>query len=92
MVERLGIDVQVVEGSTLKVDKELRAELPELLWLADLGVTLYWVHDTSPDQVKTRLLVDSAIPLVDRLVKMSKLPMLRQATRDGLNLLRTLRD
>ncbi len=82
---------QVVEGSPIKVDNELRAELPELLWLAYLGVTLYWVHDTSDGQAKSRHLVETAVPLVDRLVRMSRLPMLRQATRDGLALVRELR-
>jgi AcrR family transcriptional regulator len=82
---------QLVDGSPIKVDNELRAELPELLWLGYLGITLYWVHDTSDGQAKTRHLVDAAVPLVDRLVRMSRLPMLRQATRDGLALVRELR-
>ena len=82
---------QVVDGSPVKLDAELRAELPELMWLAYLGLTLFWVHDMSDGQAKSRQLVETAVPLVDRLVRMSRLPMLRQATRDGLALLRELR-
>jgi AcrR family transcriptional regulator len=82
----------VVAGSDLKVDDDLRDELPELLWLAHLGVTLYWVHDTSPDQAKTRLLVDRAVPLVDRLVGLSRLRVVRPVTREVLALYRALRD
>ena len=61
--------------------RDLRADLPELLWLAQLGVTLFWVHDSSPDQRRTRTLVDGVAPLVGRLVRLSRLPVLRGAVR-----------
>ncbi|MFF3854023.1 TetR family transcriptional regulator [Micromonospora sp. NPDC002575] len=82
---------EVLDGSTAKVDPELRPELPELLWLAYLGVVLYWVHDRSPGQAKTRRLIDGAVPLVDRLVGLSRLRVLRPATRQAITLIRTLR-
>jgi len=81
----------VVDGTTTKIDPELKPDLPELLWLAHLGMTLYWVHDRSPNQTKTRLLVDRAVPLIDRLVALSKLRVLRPVTREALALYRTLR-
>ncbi|WP_319461644.1 TetR family transcriptional regulator [Micromonospora sp. RTP1Z1] len=82
---------EVLEGSTARVDAELRPALPELLWLAYMGVVLYWVHDRSPDQVRTRKLIDGAVPLVDRLVGLSRLRVLRPVTRQALDLMRTLR-
>ena len=82
---------EVLEGSTAKVDPELRPELPELLWLAYMGVVLYWVHDRSPGQARTRQLIDGAVPLVDRLVGLSRLRVLRPVTRQALTLIRTLR-
>jgi AcrR family transcriptional regulator len=81
----------VIDGSTLKIDDELRADLPELLWLSYLGVTLYWLHDTSPEQAKTRLLVERAVPLIDRLVALSRLRLFRPITREVLALYRLLR-
>ncbi|GAA1528226.1 TetR family transcriptional regulator [Dactylosporangium maewongense] len=81
----------VVDGATTKIDPELRAELPELLWLAQMGVTLYWVHDTSPGQEKTRLLVERSAPLIDRLVAMSRFRMFKPVTREILGLYRLLR-
>jgi AcrR family transcriptional regulator len=81
----------VLDGSTATLDPELRAELPELLWLGYLGVVLYWVHDRSPAQRKTHLLVDRAVPLVDRLVGLSRLRPLRPLTREALELFRVLR-
>ncbi|MEV4757090.1 TetR family transcriptional regulator [Micromonospora sp. NPDC049559] len=81
----------VLEGSTAKVDEELRPELPELLWLAYMGVVLYWVHDRSPGQAKTRQLIDGAVPLIDRAVGLSRLRVLRPITREVLHLIRTIR-
>jgi AcrR family transcriptional regulator len=82
---------EVVEGSTAKLDPELRRDLPELLWLGYMGAILYWVHDRSPDQEKTRRLIDGAVPLVDRLVGLSRLRVLRPVTREIVDLIRTLR-
>ena len=81
----------VVEGSTVKLDPELRKELPELLWLGWMGVVLFWVHDRSPDQRKTRQLIDGAVPLIDRLVSLSRLRVLRPALRQVLALIATIR-
>ncbi|GAA0801645.1 TetR family transcriptional regulator [Spirilliplanes yamanashiensis] len=77
----------VVEGSSVKVDPELRRELPELLWLGWMGVVLFWVYDRSPGQRRTRRLIDGAVPLVDRLVHLSRLRVLRPALRQVLSLL-----
>ncbi|MFI6761246.1 TetR family transcriptional regulator [Micromonospora sp. NPDC050417] len=87
----IGLFREVLAGSTVKVDPELRPELPELLWLAYLGVILYWVHDRSPGQTKTRALINGAVPLIDRLVALSRLRVLRPVTREVLDLIRTLR-
>ncbi|WP_433047230.1 TetR/AcrR family transcriptional regulator [Dactylosporangium sp. CS-033363] len=81
----------VVEGSTSKIEAELRPDLPELLWLAQMGITLYWVHDRSPDQAKTRLLIDRAVPLIDRLVALARMPGLKSLNREALKLYRLLR-
>ncbi|QLQ40326.2 TetR/AcrR family transcriptional regulator [Micromonospora robiginosa] len=82
---------EALEGSTAKLDDELREALPELLWLGYLGVVLYWVHDRSPGQARTRQLVDGVVPLVDRLVGLSRLRVLRPVTRQALTLIHTLR-
>lgn len=82
---------EVLEGSTARIDPELRPALPELLWLAYMGVVLYWVHDRSPEQAKTRQLIDGVVPLIDRLIGLSRLRVLRPVTRQVLTLVRTLR-
>ncbi|WP_374271912.1 TetR/AcrR family transcriptional regulator [Actinoplanes sp. M2I2] len=82
---------EVVDGSTAKLDPELRKELPELLWLGWMGVVLFWVYDKSPGQRRTRRLIDGAVPLIDRLVSLSRLRVLRPALRQVLALIETVR-
>jgi AcrR family transcriptional regulator len=81
----------VVDGSSAKLDPELRRELPELLWLAYMGVVLFWVHDRSPGQRRTRRLIDGVVPLLDRLVSLSRLRVLRPALRQVLALIDSVR-
>ena len=73
------------------VPEAVAGELPELLWLAQLGVTLFWVYDGSPGQRRTRTLIEGAAPLVGRLVRLSRLPVLRGAADDVLALVRAVR-
>jgi AcrR family transcriptional regulator len=87
----IGIFRDVVEGSGAKLDPELRRELPELLWLGWMGVILFWVYDTSPDQRRTRRLIDGVVPLIDRLVSLSRLRVLRPALHQVLALIETVR-
>ncbi|GAA2442770.1 TetR family transcriptional regulator [Actinomadura vinacea] len=82
---------QVVDGSTLKIDEEFRKELPELLWLYSMGIVLYWVHDSSPGCRKTYLLVDRTVPLVNRMVAMSRLPGFKSVTRELVGIIRDVR-
>jgi AcrR family transcriptional regulator len=82
---------EVVDGSTLKTDSEIRADLPELLWLYSMGVILHWVYDSSPDAAKTYRLIERTVPLIDRLVGMARLPGMRGVVREALSTYRDLR-
>ena len=82
---------QVLRGATIRVDADLAGELPELLWLYHLGVVLFWVHDRSPGSARTHLVVDRTVPMVDRLVRLSRLPVLRPFARQAVDLLGVLR-
>ncbi|ARU50439.1 TetR family transcriptional regulator [Cellulosimicrobium cellulans] len=81
---------QVVAGTSTRVPERLRPQLPELLWLAQLGITLFWVHDTSPGFARTRRLVDGGASLVGSLVRLSRLPVARGVVDDALRLVRAV--
>jgi AcrR family transcriptional regulator len=82
---------QLVEGSDLKLPAELRAELPELLWLMHMGIVLFWVHDDSKNLRRTRLLITSTVPLVDRLLRLTRIPGVRGIVNDLIGVIRALK-
>ncbi|MEU4196470.1 TetR family transcriptional regulator [Kribbella sp. NPDC026611] len=88
-----GIEIfrQVAEGSDLKLPADLRAELPELLWLLEMAVVLFWVHDKSPDLRRTTSLVNRAVPLVDRLLRLTRLPVVRGIATDIVGLIKAVK-
>jgi AcrR family transcriptional regulator len=82
---------ELIDGSSIKIDQELRAQLPELLWLYSLGVILYWVHDTSPGCAKTYQLIDRTVPLAARLVGLCRIPLLRGTMRELISVIEDIR-
>jgi AcrR family transcriptional regulator len=82
---------ELIEGSKVTVGAELAATLPELLWLYQLGVVLYWVHDSSAGTARTRLLIEHTVPMVARLVRLSRLPVIRPLSRQTADLVGLLR-
>lgn len=78
----------VLDGSDARVSAALRPELPRLLWLYQMGVVLYWVHDRSDGARNSYALVERSVPLVVKLIGLSRLPVLRGVTDDVLALLR----
>ena len=56
-----------------------------------MGVTLYWIHDTSPACAKTVQLVERTVDLVALLLSLSRLPPLRPLVRSMLRLAAELR-
>jgi AcrR family transcriptional regulator len=82
---------EVVDGSSARMNREVRERLPELLWLLEMGVILYWVHDTSPDCARTHHLIDVIAPVAARLIAATRIPMLRSAIGDITGLIDDLR-
>jgi AcrR family transcriptional regulator len=78
---------RAIEGSNLAVDKLLSPRLPELLWLAHMGVVLRWCHDLSPDQRNTRALVDRVIPIGVRALRLTRFRPVRPVVKELLDLL-----
>lgn len=82
----LALFARIVEGSDLIADRELRRGLPELLWGLLMGGMLAWTHDRSRDQRRSRALLQQAVPMLDRAVRVTAVPLLRAQVRDLLAL------
>jgi AcrR family transcriptional regulator len=82
---------EVLEGSDARVPPDLAAELPNLLWLYQMGVILFWIHDFSPGRARTRRLVDHTVDLVARAIGLGSNPLLRPLRQRTLRLLTDLR-
>ncbi|WP_290059435.1 TetR/AcrR family transcriptional regulator [Amycolatopsis solani] len=86
----IGLMREVVDGSDVKLDPELRAQLPELLWLYQMGVVLFWVHDRSTGTKRTRMLVERSVPLLARVAALSRLRIFRPVSREIVELIQDL--
>jgi AcrR family transcriptional regulator len=82
---------EVVDGSTTAVPADLKRQLPELLWLAYMGLTLFWVYDSSDGQAKTRALVAGASKLFGAVLPLARLPFARAPLNQLLQLIREAR-
>lgn len=83
---------EVVRGARLRVPADLAQALPELLWLWEMAVILFWVHDRSPGCARTFRLVDRTAELVARLVALASNPLLAPLRKTTLRLLAELRE
>ncbi|MEA2691416.1 MAG: hypothetical protein QOJ16_803 [Acidobacteriota bacterium] len=90
---RQGIDLfeEVVSGAGLKLPKDVRSELPYLLWLYEMGIVLFWIHDASAGCARTYRLIDKSVPLVSRLVSLARFPIARLFLKPALALVVDLR-
>jgi len=82
----------VVEGSSTRVTGKLAKELPELLWTYQMGIILYWIHDDSEGCRRTYKLIDHTADLVVKLIRLSRLPMMRPGVSRTFKLIGELRD
>ena len=71
--------------------KDLKEELPYLLWLYHMGLILFWIHDSSLDRARTHLLVERTVELVVRLIKLASHPLMRPVRKAALGLVTELK-
>jgi AcrR family transcriptional regulator len=89
--ESIGVFKDLVESSNVRIPKDLRAELPYLLWLYHMGIILFWIHDASKKQRRTYRLVDTTVDLLDRLISLASNPLMRPVRKRALRLVEELR-
>ena len=83
---------EVVEGSNARLPKDLRTELPYLLWVYHMGVILFWIHDSSRNQQRTYRLIEQTTDLLDRLISLAGNPLMRPMRKQALRLVAELKN
>ncbi len=68
---------EVVGGADTRLPRDVRTTLPHLLWLYELGIVLFWLHDQSPGQRRTQEFVDDTTDAIVRLLSLASLPGVR---------------
>lgn len=83
---------KVLEGEKVRIPKDLRAELPYLLWVYSMGIVLFWIHDSSPKHRRTYRLIDHTVDLLDKLIHLASNPFMRPLRKQALRLVDELRE
>ena len=78
-----------LDGSDVRVPKDLAPHMPRLLWLYQMGLILFWIYDRSEGQQKTKALTDKSLDMVVRLIKLTKFPPMRPLRKAAVELLAT---
>jgi AcrR family transcriptional regulator len=83
---------QVLDGSTSRIPKDLKTELPYLLWVYHVGVILFWIHDPSPKHRRTYRLIDHTVDLLDQMISLASNPLMRPLRKRALRLIDEIKD
>lgn len=81
---------QAVGASLPRPPAAIRDDLPELLWLVQRGVIIFWAYDSSPDGTRSRRLAANAAALMARLAVLSRLPVVRHIIDDVIGAVRNV--
>jgi AcrR family transcriptional regulator len=71
-----------------RLPKDIGELLPALLWATHLGILLYFIYDQSPDQARTRKLIDGVTRLVVRVLGVAKMAIMKPLRGSLISLLR----
>ncbi|WP_329137239.1 TetR/AcrR family transcriptional regulator [Streptomyces sp. NBC_00670] len=75
--EVVALQREVLAGSRTKVPADLKDVLPELMWLAQMGLVLYWIFDRTEGSERSYRLAERGARLTARGVVLSRFRVLR---------------
>ncbi len=83
----IALFADALDGSDVRVPKDLAPHMPRLLWLYQMGLILFWIYDRSENQQKTHLLTAKSLDMIVRLIKLAKFPPMRPLRKAAVELL-----
>jgi AcrR family transcriptional regulator len=82
-VEAISVHREVLAGATkTKVAEDLRDILPELMWLSQMGLVLYWIFDRTEGRERSYRLAERGARLTARGVALARFRVLRPLVRE----------
>ena len=87
-VQAIDVHREVLAGSKAKVPEELRDVLPELMWLSQMGMVMYWIYDRTEGRERTYRLAGRGARLTARGVSLARFRVLRPLVREVHDLFR----
>lgn len=81
-VEAISVHREVLAGAKTKVPEELRDILPELMWLSQMGLVLYWIFDRTEGRERSYRLAERGARLTARGVVLARFRVLRPLVRE----------
>jgi AcrR family transcriptional regulator len=78
---------RILTDCGIRIPKDLEPELPDVLWMFQLGVIFFWVTDDSPGQSRTMRLLELGSKTVAALVRLSAVPLTRPIRKVVLELI-----
>ena len=90
--ESIELFAKAIDDTKTRIPKDLRAELPYLLWVYHMGIVLFWIHDSSPKHRRTYRLINHTVDLLDKLIHLASNPFMRPLRKQALRLVEELRD
>jgi len=70
---------------------DIAQRLPAALFVTHLLLALYWAHDTSPDQQRTRRLLERGLGLLRMVLPLLRLALVRRPVRELLDIVAEVR-
>lgn len=83
----ISIHERCIAGADVKSDPELAPLLPQLMWLMQMGLVLFWVYDRTEGAERSRRLVERTAPIAARAIALSRFRVLRPLVRQVHSLL-----
>jgi AcrR family transcriptional regulator len=87
-VRRSSMEVMAEAAAVLCMPPDVRRVTPTILWALEMGILLYFVHDESAGQWRTRKLVNGVAGFAARMVGFIVSPFAKPLRSHGIRLLR----
>jgi AcrR family transcriptional regulator len=88
LIRKASMDVFAQAIGDEKLPADIREMLPAALWAVHMGILLYFIYDQSPEQVRTRKLIDGMTRLIVRVLGVAKMAVMKPLRGSLISLLR----